>query len=66
MSPAEAKILVVDAIPESADDTPIDQRDIARPQDGDLDGTLAFDIGAVEIVVEAGEGPVAAAPPFTG
>ena len=58
---------LIDAIPESDDDTAVDQRDVARPQDGDLDGTLAFDIGAVEVLVEApGEGPVAAAPPFTG
>ncbi len=63
---------LVDAIPEADCILDVDQRDVPRPQDADLDGTLACDIGAVELLVEEpevpgqGEGPVAAAPPFTG
>ncbi len=62
---------LVDAIPE-ADCGPInvDQRNVPRPQDADLDGTLACDIGAVELLTEAptpaDQGPVVAAPGFTG
>lgn len=34
-----------------------DQRQIARPQDGDGDGTLSCDLGAVELGISANAGP---------
>ncbi len=61
---------LVDAIPEADCVLDIDQRDVPRPQDGNLDGTTGCDIGAVEVLVETpeepGAGPIAAAPGFTG
>lgn len=67
---------LIDAIPEGDCDATVtdDQRDITRPQDGDLDGTPACDVGAVEVegtlvpapVPEPEPGPITATPTFTG
>ena len=65
---------LIDAIPEDDCDEAVtdDQRDVDRPQDGDDDGTLACDIGAVEVIPgenQPGAGPaepVAGDPSFTG
>lgn len=64
---------LIDAIP-VADCYPgiaVDQRDLPRPEDGNLDGTNGCDIGAVEVQAQdlptpAPTGPVAARPTFTG
>jgi hypothetical protein len=65
---------LVDAIPTGDCDPtePDDQRGVARPQDGNDDGTVGCDIGAVEVEEAAppppppAPGPVPAAPAFTG
>ncbi len=64
---------LIDAIP-VADCSPtivVDQRDLPRPSDGDLDGVDGCDIGAVEVQAQIDEpppdtAPIDATPPFTG
>jgi len=64
---------LIDAIP-VADCYPgiaVDQRDLPRPEDGNLDGTNGCDIGAVEVQTQDSPtptppGPIAARPTFTG
>ena len=79
MVPATGSPLI-DAIPAADCATGVDQRNIARPQDGDDDGTPDCDIGAVEVAEAVvvppvdppvdppgpDTGPIAAAPTFTG
>lgn len=59
---------LIDAIPAAACDASvtIDQRGIARPQDGDGNGVTGCDIGAVEVVYVPPAPPVALPPRFTG
>jgi hypothetical protein len=60
---------LIDAIPVAACAPGIttDQRGVARPEDGNGDGVLGCDIGAVEVVfVPAPEEPVNIAPTLTG